>query len=61
MCCKDMIIGLAVGVVVGCAISGIPTVRKMMSEMKFIIEKDLVSPIKDMVNDKKKNLSCMSE
>ena len=65
MCCKDMLIGFVVGTAVGCFMCGIPTVRKAMSEIKFVLEKDIVAPMKDFINEKgkaiKSECNCLKE
>lgn len=52
MCCKDMLIGFVLGTAVGCFVCGIPSVRKAVKEMKYVIEKDIVAPIKDYAERK---------
>ena len=59
MCCKDIVIGLAVGMVVGYVLRGLPTVKKATDEIKSVIEKDVVEPIKDFIGNKNPTCNCM--
>jgi hypothetical protein len=40
-----------------------PAVRKAMSEIKFVLEKDIVAPVKEFMSEKskamKRNCDCM--
>ncbi len=56
MRCKDLLIGFVSGAVVGYFVCGIPTVRKAMSEIKFVLEKDIVAPMKSFVDEKSKSI-----
>jgi hypothetical protein len=61
MCCKDVIVGLAVGMVAGYVLRGVPSVKKATEEIKSVIEKDLVNPIKDFISHKSSNCDCQKE
>ena len=56
MCCKDMLIGFALGVAVSCLACKMPKVRKAMSEIKFVIDKDIVTPAKEFFDEKSKEI-----
>ena len=58
MCCKDIVIGLAVGMVAGYVLRGIPSVKTATDEIKTIIEKDVVNPIKNFVTTKTSDCNC---
>ena len=61
MCCKDVIVCLAVGMVAGYVLRGVPSVKKATEEIKSVIEKDLVNPIKDFISNKSSNCDCQQE
>jgi hypothetical protein len=51
-----MLIGFAVGTAVGCFVCGIPSVKKAMQEIKFVIDKDIVTPAKEFFDEKSKEV-----
>lgn len=63
MCCKEIVLGFVVGASIGCLVCGMPAVRKTMSEIKFVLEKDIVAPVKEFMSEKskaiKRNCDCM--
>lgn len=61
MCCKDMLIGFTLGATVGCLVFSMPCVRKAVKEIKFVIDKDIVSPAKDFIDEKSKELKSASK
>ena len=58
MCCKDVVIGLAVGMIAGYMLRGLPTVKKATDEIKTVIENDVVNPIKDFIGNKNSGCNC---
>ena len=58
MCCKDIIVGLAVGMVAGYMLRGVPSVKNATDEIKSVIEKDLVNPIKNFISSKGSDCNC---
>ncbi len=53
---KGMCIGLAVGLVAGMALCGIPQVQRAVNDLKHVVERDVVCPLKDFIQDKKRDV-----
>ena len=61
MCYRDIMLGLAVGMVAGYALRGVPSVKTATDEIKTLIEKDVVNPIKNFMTTKNSECNCQEK
>ena len=50
---SNVCLGIAIGMVVGMMVATVPGVQRVANDMKVLVEKDVVEPVRDFMRYKK--------
>lgn len=53
----NICLGIAIGMMAGILVATIPCVQRISNDMKKLVERDVVDPVKDFMLDKKRKAS----
>lgn len=53
----NVCIGIAIGMIAGMIVATVPSVQRISNDVRKLVERDVVDPVKDFMRDKKRKAS----